>query len=158
MDEQINPSTQKNHSTNYKDAHQHFWKFDLARDSWIDDSMQVIRRDFLPNDLEPLLSQNGFDGCVVVQSDQSEAETNFQLANAAQNNFVKGVVGWVDLQAKNIEERLEHYAQFTLLKGFRHVLQGEAQRDLMLQPAFKKGISLLAKYGFTYVVVQYISH
>lgn len=153
MQDQINPSTPKKHSPNYIDAHQHFWKFDPVRDNWIDDSMQVIQRDFLPNDLSLLLKENGFDGCVVVQSDQSEAETNFQLENAAQNNFIKGVIGWVDLQAENIEERLEHYAQFPLLKGVRHVLQGEPQRDLMLKPAFKKGIRLLAKYGFTYDIL-----
>lgn len=153
MGNQINPSTQKKQSTEFIDAHQHFWKFDPVRDSWIDDSMKVIQRDFLPNDFAPLLKENGFDGCVVVQSDQSEAENDFQLANAEQNNFIKGVIGWVDLQAENIEERLEHYAQFPLLKGFRHVLQGDPQRDLMLQPAFKKGISMLAKYGFTYDIL-----
>ena len=150
MIDQINPSTPEKQRTNYIDAHQHFWKFDAVRDSWIDDRMKIIQRDFLPNDLAPLLRKNGFDGSMVVQSDQSEAETNFQLANAAQNNFIKGVIGWVDLQSENLEKRLEHYSQFPLLKGFRHVLQGEPQRDLMLQPAFKKGISQLAKYKFTF--------
>jgi L-fuconolactonase len=150
MQDQINPSTPNKHSTNYIDAHQHFWKFDPVRDSWIDDGMKDIQKDFMPADLEPLLLQNGFNGCVVVQSDQSEDETNFQLANADQYSFIKGVVGWVDLQAGNVEECLDYYTQHKKLKGFRHVLQGEAQRDLMLQPAFKKGISLLAKYGFTF--------
>ncbi len=135
------------------DAHQHFWKFDPVRDSWINDDMQLIRRDFLPTDLEPILEQNGFDGSVIVQSDQSEAENDFQLENAAQFDFIKGLVGWVDLQHTNVEARLEYYAQFKKMKGFRHVLQGETDRSLMLKPAFKNGISLLEKYGYTYDIL-----
>ena len=135
------------------DSHQHFWKFDPLRDSWINDDMKVIQRDFLPRDLLPLLQENGLDGCITVQSDQTEEENTFQLNNAEQNDFIKGVVGWVDLQAENIEERLEYYSQFEKLKGFRHVLQGEPQRDFMLRPAFLNGISLLNKYDFTYDIL-----
>jgi L-fuconolactonase len=132
------------------DAHQHFWQFDPARDSWITDDMAAIRRDFLPADLQPILQQHRLDGCVVVQSDQSEDETAFQLANAAAHDFIKGVVGWVDLQAENVAGRLDYYRQFDKLKGFRHVLQGEADRALMLRPAFQRGIGELGPRGLTY--------
>src|SRR5439155_26674050 len=116
------------------DAHQHFWKFDPVRDSWITDDMNVIQKDFLPGDLAPFLQQNGIDGCVVVQSDQSEAENTFQLLHAAQHEFIKGVVGWVDLKAEDIEDRLYHLKRFRKLKGFRHVLQGEPDDAFMLHP------------------------
>lgn len=135
------------------DAHQHFWKFDAVRDSWINDEMAVIKRDFLPQDLLPLLEQNGIDGCVTVQSDQTEDENIFQLANAEKWDFIKGVVGWVDLQATNVEGRLEYYSGFKKMKGFRHVLQGESQRDFMLRQEFMRGVSLLNKYGFTYDIL-----
>ncbi len=135
------------------DAHQHFWKFDPVRDSWITDDMPVIQKDFMPQDILPLLQQHGFTGTIVVQSNQSEEENVFQLKNAAEHDFIKGVVGWVDLQAENVEDRLAHYAQFSKMKGFRHVLQGETDRALMLKPSFKKGISLLSKYNFTYDIL-----
>lgn len=135
------------------DAHQHFWKFDPVRDSWITEDMSAIRRDFLPQDLEPILKDNGFEACVVVQSDQSEAENSFQLANAEKYSFIKGVVGWVDLQAAHVEERLSYYIQFPKLKGFRHVLQGEADRALMLRPDFKRGIGRLKNFGYTYDIL-----
>lgn len=137
------------------DAHQHFWKFDPVRDSWINEDMKRIRTDFLPDDLGPVLRKNGFDGCVAVQSDQSEMENVFHLQHAERHDFIKGIVGWVDLQSPAIEERLQHYRQFPKMKGFRHVLQGEPQRDLMLQPAFMKGISLLNRYGFSYDLLIY---
>lgn len=137
------------------DAHQHFWKFNPVRDSWIGEEMKAIQKDFLPADLLPILQQNDFYGCLTVQSDQSEAENLFQLNNAKEFAFIKGIVGWVDLQADNVEERLEYYSQFTKMKGFRHVLQGEPQRDFMLRPAFLNGISLLHKYEFAYDILIY---
>ncbi|MET0462961.1 MAG: amidohydrolase family protein [Chitinophagaceae bacterium] len=135
------------------DAHNHFWKFDPLRDSWITPAMEVIRRDFLPGEFHETLLHHGFDGCVVVQSDQTEQENEFQLNHAAQNSFIKAVVGWVDLRDADVESRLEYYTSFSLLKGFRHILQGETDRSLMLRPSFKNGIRLLRKYGFTYDIL-----
>ena len=136
------------------DAHQHFWEFDAIRDAWIDDSMQVIRKDFLPDDLQPTLSINGIAGCVAVQADQSEKETNFLLDLASKNDFIKGVVGWVDLVTEDIEERLSHFSSNKLLKGVRHIAQGEAD-DFLLRDDFQRGISHLETYGLTYDLLVY---
>jgi L-fuconolactonase len=135
------------------DAHKNFWQFDPVRDSWITDEMSVIQKDFFPGDLKPVLHKNGFDGCVAVQASQSEEETDFLIALAGEHDFIKGVVGWVDLQAGDITERLAWYQSFPVVKGFRHVLQGEQQRDLMLQPGFKRGIAALQEKGFTYDIL-----
>jgi len=86
------------------DAHQHFWKFDPFRDEWITNEMAAIRKDFFPDNFKPLLQQNHFDGSVLVQCDQSETENEFLIKNAAENNFIKGIVGWIDLQSVDIEE------------------------------------------------------
>ena len=99
------------------DSHQHFWEYDPVRDNWIDDAMEIIRKDFLPKDLKPLLDENGIDGCIAVQADQSETETEFLLTCAAENPFIKGVVGWVDLTAKNLEKRLMHYTTNPLFRS-----------------------------------------
>lgn len=137
------------------DAHQHFWIFDPVRDSWINDSMAIIRRDFLPDDLEPILIENGFVGCIAVQADQNEEQNDFLLGFAEEYRFIKGVVGWVDLQNPAVEDTLIRYLEKTKLKGFRHILQGEKQRDFMLNKAFMNGISLLSKYNFTYDILIY---
>lgn len=132
------------------DAHQHFWHFDPVRDSWITEEMAVIQRDFLPRDLKPLLDAAGIDGCVAVQAVQAESENDFLLGLAGEAPFIRGIVGWVDLQANDISERLAYYKQFPLIKGFRHVLQGEQDRALMLRSPFQRGIEALGKEGFTY--------
>lgn len=137
------------------DAHQHFWIFNPVRDSWISDEMSVIQKDFLPADLEVILKENGIDGSVVIQSVQSEAENDFHLKNADRFDFIRGIVGWTDFTARELEAKLDYYSQFNKLKGFRHVLQSEKQRDFMLHPAFKKGISLLHKFNYTYDILVY---
>jgi L-fuconolactonase len=135
------------------DAHQHFWKYNPVRDAWITDEMAAIRKDFMPLDLQQVLRQKGIDGCVAVQADQSEEETDFLLSLAEQHHFIKGIVGWIDLKNKNAEERLEHYSHQKKLKGFRHVLQAEGQRNFMLGEDFLQGLSLLHKFNFSYDIL-----
>lgn len=137
------------------DAHQHFWRFDPVRDAWITEEMNVIRRDFLPADLAPILKTAGVDGCVAVQADQSEAETQFLLDCAQGNDFVKAVVGWVDLRSPQVTERLAYWAAQPLVKGFRHIVQGEADDKFLLREDFNKGISALKKHGFTYDILVF---
>ena len=141
----------------YIDSHQHFWCYEPEKHSWIDDEMAVIRKDFLPQDLAPILKKNGVIGTVAVQADQTEKETDFLLGLAEEHDLIKGIVGWVDLRAKSIAERLEHYAQFKNIKGFRHVLQGE-EPDFMLQPAFLRGIAALKEHNFTYDILIFPKH
>ncbi len=136
------------------DAHQHFWQFDPARDAWIDDTMQVIRRDFLPKDLRPILASNSIDGCIAVQADQSETETAFLLNLAADNNCIKGVVGWVDLLAENLTERLASFSKNPLFKGVRHIAQGEAD-DFLMREDVQQGIGQLEQFGLTYDILVY---
>ncbi|QEC51223.1 L-fuconolactonase [Anseongella ginsenosidimutans] len=136
------------------DSHQHFWHFDPVRDSWITDEMQAIRQDFLPEDLLPVYRENGIDACVAVQAAQSEEETRFLLRLAEEHDFIKGVVGWIDLLAPDVEERLAHFSQYKKLKGFRHIVQAEPE-GFMLQEAFLHGIGKLEKFGYTYDIVIY---
>jgi L-fuconolactonase len=136
------------------DAHQHFWIYDEQRDSWITPDMQVIRRDFLPEDLWPVLKANGVDGCVAVQAASSDSETEFLLQLAEANDFVKGVVGWVDLMSPDLYAKLERYSQFEKLRGFRHVAQG-APEGFLLQPDFIRGVGQLVAFDFTYDLLIY---
>ncbi|WP_273447074.1 amidohydrolase family protein [Neolewinella agarilytica] len=132
------------------DSHQHFWRYEAKKHDWIDDEMAVIRRDFMPEDLQPVLAANGVNGCVAVQADQTRDETDFLLALARENSFIKGVVGWIDLRAENLNEQLDVYAGSTALKGFRHVVQGEADPQFMLRPEFVRGIRTIGERGYTY--------
>ena len=135
------------------DAHQHFWQYDPERHGWINDNMSVLKKDFMPVHLQEVFEANNVNGCVAVQADQSEAETEFLLDLADKNPFVKAVVGWVDLRSEQIEERLTYFKGFSKLAGFRHVVQSEPDNNFMLREDFKRGIGSLLKYGFTYDIL-----
>lgn len=140
------------------DSHQHYWGYDPVKDAWITDEMSMIQRDFSPADVWPLMQANGIDGAVAVQADQSEKETHYLLELAQKFSFIKGVVGWVDFRSPDIEERLEYFSQFPLVKGFRHIVQAEKEDDFILSDAFVRGIGHLAKYQFTYDILIYPRH
>ncbi len=137
------------------DAHQHFWKYQPERHGWINDEMAVIRRDFLPKELEEIYRHNKIDGCVAVQVDQTEADTEFFLTLARSHPFIRGIVGWVDLQSPSIEARLEHYQSEKKIKGFRHIVQGESDPNFLLGQDFCRGVALLDRFGFTYDILVY---
>jgi len=134
------------------DAHQHFWIYNPVRDSWIDDSMKIIQKNFLPEMLAPILQQHDIDGCIAVQADQSESETLFLLELAKKYAFIKAVVGWVDLCSDIVEERLAHFSKNKQFKGVRHIIQAE-ENDFMLRPDFQHGISKLQQFGLSYDVL-----
>jgi len=137
------------------DAHQHFWKYDSNKHSWIDDSMSVIRQDFMPSDLEKVYDKNGIDGCVAVQADQTLEETDFLIRLSGKHNFIKGIVGWVDLRAENVDSILEKYSKHEKVKGFRHIVQGEEDHNFLLRSDFLRGISFLEKYDLAYDILVF---
>lgn len=137
------------------DSHQHFWKYEPSRHSWINNEMAFIRKDFLPAELQKVYAKNNIDGCVSVQADQTLAETDFLLSLANENDFIKGVVGWIDLKSPRVDDQLEKYRNETKIKGFRHIVQGEPDHNFLLRPEFRRGITYLEKYGFTYDILVF---
>ena len=132
------------------DSHQHFWRYNAAQHVWMTDDMAVLRRDFLPNDLAPLLKSAGFDGTIAVQARQIREETDWLLALSDQYDFIQGAVGWVDLRAENVRDQLQRYAGHPKFKGVRHIVHDEPDIEFMLLPEFRRGIGLLEEFGLTY--------
>lgn len=132
------------------DAHQHFWRYNPLGYSWISGSMEPLKRDFMPPDLEPELKALKFDGSVTIQARQSFEETRWLLGLAERYDFIKGVVGWVDLCSNDLETKLMEFSSSKKLVGIRHVLQDEPDDKFMLKKEFLSGISLLAEYDLVY--------
>jgi len=135
------------------DAHQHFWNYSPSEHTWMTGEMAVLKQDFLPKDLRPLLDGAGFGGSIAVQARQSVEETEFLLELAEQNEFIRGVVGWVDLCSPELVTQLERFAEDKKLVGVRHVVQDEPDDGFMLRADFRRGIARLADFGLTYDVL-----
>jgi L-fuconolactonase len=140
------------------DAHQHFWQYNPYEYKWIDDSMLALKRDFLPVDLKPLLLQEDFDGSIAVQARQTLQETEWLLHLADKYDFIKGVVGWVDLCSDNLEDQLGPFAVHDKLVGLRHVIQDEPDDDFMLRKDFQRGIGKLALHKLAYDMLIFPRH
>jgi L-fuconolactonase len=136
------------------DSHVHFWKYDKQRDAWISNDMKILQQDYLPETIAQTLKRNEIDACVAVQADQSELETLFLIELAKTHPIIAGVVGWVDLQNENISERLQYFSQFPIVKGWRHIAQGEPN-DFLLRKDFQRGIAALHPFGYAYDVLIY---
>lgn len=139
------------------DAHQHFWKYEKETHSWITDEMNVIRRDFPPGDLLPLLEEAKIDGSIAVQADETLRETEYLLDLADQNMWIKGVVGWANLGNDRLDDVLDMFSSQKKLKGFREVLQSK-DPDFMLRKEFIRGIHKLGKRGYTYDILIFPTH
>lgn len=134
------------------DSHVHFWKYDKKRYDWIDNSMKILQDDHLPEHFALTMKRNDIDGVVAVQAESSEFDTHFLVELAKTHPIIKGVVGWVDLQADNVNERLEYFSQYPIIKGYRHVVQGEPL-EFLGRENFRRGVRALKPYNYTYDIL-----
>jgi len=140
------------------DAHHHFWAYNEQEFPWINQQMSELQRDFFPKELDGLLKTQGFDGSVVVQARQSMEETRWLLEQAEKYDYIKGVVGWVDLCSQDVTEQLNQFTKSPFLKGIRHVIHDEPDDLFMLREDFQRGVSLLSDYGLTYDLLLFPKH
>jgi L-fuconolactonase len=141
------------------DAHQHFWIYNNHEYGWIDDKMKVLKRDYLPDDLYPELVNSGFSGSIAVQARQSIHETKWLLELSSRYDFIKGVVGWVDLQSSdNLKKQLDQFCSSGKLVGVRHVVHDEPDVNFMLHDDFLNGISILKDYNLAYDLLLFPLH
>jgi len=140
------------------DAHHHYWIYTPEEYDWIGDDMATIRRDYQPVDLQETIRQTGIDGVVTVQARQSLEETDWLLGMAAENDFMRGVVGWVPLMEPTVGDCLERYASNPKFRAVRHVVQGEPDDNFILGDAFNRGVSLLEKWGLVYDILVLEKH
>ncbi|MEO9525829.1 amidohydrolase family protein [Roseibium sp.] len=123
------------------DGHQHFWKLARADYGWLTAELAPLYRDFVPDDLAPVLGRLGIEGTILVQAAPTVAETRFLLDLARQNDFIKGVVGWADFEAADAPDQIATLASDPKLVGLRPMIQDITDPDWMLHsrldPAYR---------------------
>jgi L-fuconolactonase len=132
------------------DAHQHFWRYNATDYTWMSDAMDILRRDHLPTDLEPLLRATGFDGTIAVQARRTERETDWLLELAGAHSFIRGVVGWVDFTSPQLDASLESYAANPKLRGLREIIHDMPDVDYATSTLHMSAIAKLARHNLAY--------
>lgn len=118
------------------DAHQHFWEIQRGDYGWLTPDLKPLYKDFTADELATLLNANSIDGTVLVQAAPTVAETRYMLSIADRNDFIKGVVGWVDFETDDTLEILSELADEPKLVGIRPMIQDIADNDWMLKEQF----------------------
>lgn len=140
------------------DSHQHFWQVGRFDYPWMTSDLGVLYRDYLPDELAPILARNSVEKTVLVQASNSLAESRWLLNLADQNSFVAGVVGWVDLMSPDVDAQLRELTAHSKFKGVRHLVESEPQDDWLVQPAVLSGLKRLSTYGLSYDLLVHTRH
>jgi L-fuconolactonase len=140
------------------DAHHHLWKYNKENYGWIDQNMGVLRRDFLPPDLDKELCSAGIDGAVAIQAQQTLSETAWLLSLADQFSFIRAVVGWAPIASEDFSAHLDQLQSSRKLKGLRHIIQSEPDDNFILNASFNRGIARLKNAGLVYDILIFEKH
>ncbi|TWX66865.1 amidohydrolase family protein [Colwellia demingiae] len=132
------------------DSHQHFWQLSRGEYNWLKPELTELYKDFLPKQLERELYENDVSQTILVQAEESEDEIHFMLAIAEVNEFVAGVVGWIDMEASDVIDKLEEYHQNRYFKGIRPMLQDIDDVNWILKDEFTPVFEFMAKNQFTF--------
>jgi L-fuconolactonase len=142
------------------DAHQHFWQLSLPFNyAWLDaPALAPIKRDRLPEHLEPLIRSVGVERTITVQTQHNLQENRWALELAQRHDFIAGVVGWVDLASAACEEQLLEFKAHPRFVGVRHVTQDEPDDDFIVRPDVLRGLKILEKHGVPFDLLFYVKH
>ena len=140
------------------DAHQHFWQVGRFDYPWMSSSLGVLYRDYLPEQLEPILHENDVTKTVLVQASNSVEESRWLLSLADEYPFIAGVVGWVDLTSDDVDHQLNELVSHPKFKGVRHLVESEPADDWLVQPQALRGLNRLSAYGVSYDLLVHTRH
>lgn len=135
------------------DTHHHFWKPQRGDYHWMSADLEVLNRDYMPDDLAPLLRQAGVTRTILVQAAATEAETEFILDIAERCDFVSGVCGWLDMDSDGFADRLAHFRKNSLFKSIRPMLQDIDDPAWIVKPRVLGNLELLAESGLAFEVL-----
>ena len=138
------------------DAHLHLWDVERGHYLWLPPG-HPLTRTWTAEEAAPLLQAVGVDAAVLVQAEDSYADTAAMLVVADAHPWVAGVVGWVPL-SKPAEARnaLERFAADRRFRGVRHLNHDEADPAWLLRPGVDESLVLLAERDLTLDVVAVI--
>jgi L-fuconolactonase len=137
------------------DSHLHLWTLDTfvtggeRHYSWLRPQHGPLFRSFGADEARETLDAAGVRGAVLVQADDTIADTESMLAVAAQNPWVLGVVGWIRLDSPDqAASQLDRFAAHAAFKGVRHLVHDDPRADFLDLPTVRESLALLARQGF----------
>jgi L-fuconolactonase len=140
-------------STAVVDAHLHVWDLSSGGYGWLGPQHGALYASFGPEEAECELTRAGVSSAVLVQADDTEADTAYLLDVAERFGFVAGVVGWVQLDDPGRAERqLDGYGSHPAFRGVRHLVHDDPRHDFLDLPEVRRSLQSLAARGLPFDV------
>ena len=141
------------------DAHQHFWELGRFNYDWLNaDPLEPIRRTYLPADLKMHLDATGVDQSIFVQTQHNVEENRWVLQFCEDNDFLAGMVGWVDLASSDCEAQVEEFNANPYFVGVRHVTHDEPDDDFIIRDDVINGLRVLEKHSVPFDLLFFVKH
>lgn len=142
------------------DAHLHVWELPSGAAGgpgrpypWLTPDHGELYDSFTPEQARTELDRAGFDAAILVQADDTMADTDYLLAVADTHPWVAGVVGWIPLDdTAAAGAALDRYAGNSRLVGVRHLVHDDPRDDFLALPAVRESLALLAGRGMPFDV------
>ncbi|MHA7154708.1 amidohydrolase family protein [Arthrobacter sp. TMN-50] len=130
------------------DAHLHLWDLGRGGYDWITPDFGELHRDFTAAQARDELDRAGIAEAVLVQAEDSIADTTFLLATAEATTWIRGVVGWVQLDNPGAAAaQLEQWLEYPLFTGVRHLVHGDPRDGFLALPEVRRSLALVAAAG-----------
>lgn len=130
------------------DAHVHIWRLGRNGCTWPTPDLAAIHRDFGLGEVAATIAGTGVDRVVLVQSQESEDDSAWLLAEAAASPLVAGVVGWIDDAASDPALRIARWRKLGPLVGLRAMAQ-DRPAEWLARPALHGQFRALAEGGLS---------
>ena len=140
------------------DSHQHFWKLDRGDYRWMSPALTKLYKDYLPTELLPQLAKHRIDRTIVVQAADTVEETEFLLQLAAENDFIAGVVGWLDLESPEFARQFDHFRRNPKFLGLRPMLQDLPDDAWITRPSVLRSLRIIAEADFPFDFLTHPRH
>lgn len=140
------------------DAHQHFWKLERGDYHWLTSELGILYQDFLPHHLLPRLKEHNIDRTILVQAAPSVEETDYMLELYEQNEFIAGVVGWLDLDSSDFPKLFQKYRKHPGFIGLRPMLQDLPDDRWILREHVKTNLRILVEHDFPLDILVFPHH
>jgi len=133
------------------DTHLHLWDLTMSEYSWIPEG--PLHATYTAKQARSELDAAGIDTAILVQAEDSEADTEFMLGQAAEHDWITGVVGWVRLEDPDTAARqLDRWQEHAEFRGVRHLVHDDPRDDFLELPGVRRSLAMLAGRGLTFDV------
>jgi L-fuconolactonase len=130
------------------DAHLHVWDLALHDYSWLGPQHGGLYASFSPDQAAEALASCGIGAAVLVQAEDSAAETRYMLDVADRHPWVAGVVGWLPLADPHASAaalgELRRHPRFC---GVRHLVHADPRPDFLDTDPVRESLRFLAAAG-----------